>query len=265
MRHHEVRYISHEGCGVEVKFAFKKKNLKIVLILMVVFVIVISIGLGANLVINKIREGVVRGTLELRDYPNIYENHSTQPVWVIVALEDIYPPLVYYLTEDDELITSIEKHGDFGEGDLVTADGVIHSKQSYDGLTKYLFLEVETIQQGIVWGSDHNYGFVIKDMDGDTLEVENNNMEAQERAENMRESGEWRWIGGKVVTHDNEWGFRFDPDTITIADSADERFKTNLQSIKINLDHWLQFERVFVWAKVTHLLVEHGISHEPSL
>lgn len=247
------------------KIAFKKENLKMVLIVVVASIIAMSIVWGADFVINRIREGVVRGTLELRDYPRVYENHSTQSVWVIVALEEIYPPLVYYLTENDELITSIEKHGDFGESDLVTANGVIHSKQSFDGLTKYLFLEVEKIQQGIVWEPDHNYGFVIKDINGDTLKVENNNIEAQELAENMSESGEWKWIGGKVVPYDSEWGFRFDPDTITMADNVDEKLETNLQTININPDHWSQFERVFVWAKVTHLFLEDGIPHAPSL
>jgi hypothetical protein len=110
-----------------------------------------SIVLGVDFVINKIREGVVRGTLELRDYPPIYESHSTQRVWVTVGLEAIYPPFVYYLTEDYELVALIEKYGDFEEGDLVTVEGVIHSKKSFDCLTKYLFVEVKKIQKGILW------------------------------------------------------------------------------------------------------------------
>ena len=118
---------------------------------MAISAITVSTVLGVDFVINKIREGVVRGTLELRDYPPIYENHSTQKVWVTVALEEIYPPLVYYLTEDDELVASIEKYGDFEEGNLVTVEGVIHSKKSLDGETKYLFVEVKKIQKGIVW------------------------------------------------------------------------------------------------------------------
>ena len=133
------------------KFTFKKNKLKTVLIVVAISAITVSTVLGVDFVINKIREGVVRGTLELRDYPPIYENHSTQKVWVTVALEEIYPPLVYYLTEDDELVASIEKYGDFEEGNFATVEGVIHSKKSFDGLTKYLFVEVGKIQKGIVW------------------------------------------------------------------------------------------------------------------
>jgi len=246
---------------IEVGFTFKKNKLKIVLMVVVIFAIGMSMVWGVDFVMNKIREGAVRGTLELRDYPPVYENHSTQKVWVVVALEAIYPPLVYYLTEDDELVASIEKYGDFEEGNFVTVEGVIHSKNSFDGLTKYLFVEVGKIQQGIVWGPVYNYGFVIEDVNGDTLEVENSNMTVQEQLENMKGTGEWKWIGGKVVTYDNDWGFRFDPDTITIADNVDERCKTNLQTISGNLDYWLQLERVFVWAKVTHLSAERVVEH----
>lgn len=135
---------------------FKRNNLKIVVIVVVISAITISIVWGADFVINRIREGVVRGTLELRDYPPIYGNHSTQKVWVVVSLKAIYPPLVYYLTEDDELVASIKKYGDFEEGNLVTVEGVIHSKNSFDGLTKYLFVEVGKIQQGIVGEPSYN-------------------------------------------------------------------------------------------------------------
>lgn len=133
------------------KFTLKKSNLKIVLMVVVISAITMSTVLGVSFVMNKIREGVVRGTLELRDYPPIHENHSAQQVWVVVALEEIYPPLVYYLTEDDKLVASIEKYGDLEEGNLVTVEGVIHFKKSSDGLTKYLFVEVKKIQKGIVW------------------------------------------------------------------------------------------------------------------
>jgi len=244
-----------------VNFTFRKNKLKVVLIVVVIFAITMSIVSGVDFVMNKIREGVVRGTLELRDYPPVYENHSTQQVWVVVALEAIYPPLVYYLTEDYELVASIEKYGDFEEGNLVTVEGVIHSKNSFDGSTKYLFVEVRKIQKGIVWEPVYNHSFVIEDINGDTLEVENNNTEVQEQVEKIKGTGEWKWIGGKVVTYGNNWGFRFDPDTITIADNVDERYKTNLQAITDNLDYWLQLERVFVWAKVTRLSAERVVEH----
>ena len=107
--------------------------------------------LGADLKMNRIRKGVVRGTLKLQDPPRLSESHSTQPVWVIVGLEDIYPRLVYHITQDYEPMTSTARYGDFGEGDLITASGVIHWKPSLGGLTKYLFIEVEGLRQGILW------------------------------------------------------------------------------------------------------------------
>lgn len=106
------------------------------------------------------------------------------------------------------------------------------------------------------------YGFTIKDINGDTLKVDVNSSDVSERARLIKESGERKWVGGKLVVYDNDWGFRFDPDTITIADVVAEELQTTLQFIKDDLDYWMQFDRVYVSAEVIEVWVEHGIGRE---
>jgi hypothetical protein len=106
------------------------------------------------------------------------------------------------------------------------------------------------------------YGFTIKDINGDMLEVEVSDFDVSEQARRVKESGERKWVGGKLVVYDNEWGFRFDPDTIIIADVTAEGLQTTLNGIKEDLDYWMQFDRVYVSAEVTEVWVEHGIGRE---
>lgn len=106
------------------------------------------------------------------------------------------------------------------------------------------------------------YGFIVKDVNGDTLEIEVNEFDVLEQAAQMNESGARKWVGGKLVTYENEWGFRFHPDTIIIADVVAEGLQTNLRFIKEDFDYWSRFSRVYIWAEVTHLTVEHVVGKE---
>lgn len=106
------------------------------------------------------------------------------------------------------------------------------------------------------------YVFTIEDLNGDTLDVEVNAFNVSEQAKQVKESGERKWVGGKLILYDNERGFRFDPDTIIIADATAEGLQTTLQGISESPDYWMQFDTVYVSAVVLEVGVQHGIGRE---
>lgn len=48
-----------------------------------------------------------------------------------------------------------------------------------------------------------------------------------------------RWISGIVEEYSNKWGFRFDPNTIIVAEIVIEVWQTTIRGISENLTYWL--------------------------
>lgn len=86
---------------------------------------------------------------------------------------------------------------------------------------------------------------MIVDLNGDALKVEAVYDEAWTQLIQLfqlYQSGgaTWRWIGGNVEIYDNEWGFRFDPNTIFTAEYVAEIMQTSIRLISQNLGYWLE-------------------------
>lgn len=64
---------------------------------------------------------------------------------------------------------------------------------------------------------------IIEDIHGDQLKVETTNDKVWAELVQLYKNGSCRWIGGIVEGYINEWGFRFNPDTILVAEVTAKR------------------------------------------
>jgi len=111
---------------------------------------------------------------------------------------------------------------------------------------------------------------VIEDIKGDSLKVETSRDEVWAVLVQLYHNGSERWIGGIVEKYNNEWGFRFDPNTILIAEVTIEAWQTTIRGISQNLDYWLG-DIAVVDAKVVavnplrvpqdHVTIQEAINH----
>lgn len=71
----------------------------------------------------------------------------------------------------------------------------------------------------------------------------------------LNQNGTRMWVDGIVERYDNKWGFRFKPDSVTVAEVTAEGLQTTIKDISTNIDYWLNLGWAYVWAKVaeTHL------------
>lgn len=93
---------------------------------------------------------------------------------------------------------------------------------------------------------------LIEDINGDKIIVETVSDEIWHELVQLHDNGSERWIGGAVETYGNEWGFRFDPNTIMVAEYTIEMIQTTLSLIRGDLAYWLRSVAV-VWAKVVDI------------
>ena len=93
---------------------------------------------------------------------------------------------------------------------------------------------------------------VIKDVNGDRMAVETVSDEVWSHLVQLKENGSDRFVGGIVVEYDNRWGFRFDPNNVTVAEFTAEGLQATISYISENLDYWLG-GWAYVHAKVTEV------------
>ena len=93
---------------------------------------------------------------------------------------------------------------------------------------------------------------VIKDVRGDRIAVETVSDEVWSQLVQLKENGSERFVGGIVVEYDNRWGFRFDPNNVTVAEFTAEGLQATIRYISENLDYWLD-GWAYVHAKVTEI------------
>jgi hypothetical protein len=72
---------------------------------------------------------------------------------------------------------------------------------------------------------------VIKDSKGDIIAVETTNDEVWNTLLALRQNQTQMWIGGVIETYDNKWGFRFNKDSIIVAQFTIEGAQSNIQGI----------------------------------
>lgn len=130
----------------------------------------------------------------------------------------------------------------------------------------YLSPIPHTVSDGsvTVFSSSQERWAIIEDFNGDQLKVETTSDEVWSMLVQLYYNGSERWIGGIVEEYANEWGFRFDPNTIIVEVSVIEVWQTTIEGISQNLDYWLG-EMACVWAKVIEINPETTIHVDPPL
>jgi hypothetical protein len=99
---------------------------------------------------------------------------------------------------------------------------------------------------------------IIEDINGDSLRIETVSDEVWNELVQLYQNGSERWIGGIVESYGNQWGFRFDPKTIIIAEVTIEMWQTTIQGISENLSYWLGKTAV-VSARVVQIHVSQSV------
>jgi hypothetical protein len=90
---------------------------------------------------------------------------------------------------------------------------------------------------------------VIMDTKRDIIAVETTNNEVWNTLVQLHQNQTLMWIGGVVEEYHNKWGFRFKPETITIAQITIEGAQSNIQGISGDLNYWRN-----IWRKETYVL-----------
>ncbi|MFQ5907646.1 MAG: hypothetical protein ACE5JE_02285 [Thermoplasmata archaeon] len=106
-------------------------------------------------------------------------------------------------------------------------------------LSWYYFLDSSTPREG----------FLVEDPGGDRMEirVDPSRQEARDALGEMHGTGEARWVGGEIESFENEFGFRFRPDTIVVADiTAEGAQAVYYRTIQGNFTYWLAFGVVYI-------------------
>lgn len=101
---------------------------------------------------------------------------------------------------------------------------------------------------------------MIEDIHGNRIAVEPVSDDVWNRLVELNQSGEDLWIGGRVETFltfrpdpNYQWGFRFNPETIIVAEIMAEGLQSTVRDISENLDYWLGIGHSYVFAKVTEI------------
>jgi hypothetical protein len=102
-----------------------------------------------------------------------------------------------------------------------------------------------------------NRWVVITDSKGDIIAVETSDPNVWDTLTSLNANQTEMWIGGIVEEYDNYWGFRFDPDTIIIAEITIEGAQSNIQAISDDINYWIN-----IWQKQTYVLAKVTEIHE---
>jgi len=87
---------------------------------------------------------------------------------------------------------------------------------------------------------------VLEDSSEDYIEIEVSAEEVWEQIVDMYNSGERKWVGGKLASSDNQWGFTFEPETVIVADSTAENLQTTFEQIKADPDYWFDIDICYI-------------------
>lgn len=98
---------------------------------------------------------------------------------------------------------------------------------------------------------------VITDSKGDIIAVETTSDTVWSQLVELHQNQTQMWIGGFVEEYDNTWGFRFDPDTIIVAEVTVEGAQSDIRGISGDLNYWMN-----VWAREAYVLANVVETHE---
>jgi hypothetical protein len=97
---------------------------------------------------------------------------------------------------------------------------------------------------------------VIEDSNGSRIAVEPISNHVWLELVQLNQNETRMWVGGIVERYDNKWGFRFKPDSVTVAEVTAEGLQTTIKDISTNIDYWLNLGWAYVWGKVAETLLE---------
>lgn len=92
---------------------------------------------------------------------------------------------------------------------------------------------------------------VIEDVNGDRMAVEPVDDKVWLDLVSLNQNGTRMFVGGVVEAYGNKWGFRFKPDTVTIAHVTAEGLQGTIDYISAHVEDWLGG-----WAYVSSRVVE---------
>ncbi len=92
---------------------------------------------------------------------------------------------------------------------------------------------------------------VIEDVNGDRMAVEPADDKVWLDLVSLNQNGTRMFVGGIVEAYGNKWGFRFKPDTVTIAHVTAEGLQGTIGYISAHVEDWLGG-----WAYVSSRVVE---------
>jgi len=124
-----------------------------------------------------------------------------------------------------------------------------------------LILVVVVILSAAVWAGyvdslnavkhETNRWAVIEDFNGDKMAVEPISDYVWSELVRLNQNGTRMFVGGIVERYDNKWGFRFKPDTVTVAQFTAEGLQGTIEYISTHIDDWLNG-----WGYVSSKVVE---------
>jgi len=91
---------------------------------------------------------------------------------------------------------------------------------------------------------------VIEDVNGDRMAVEPSSNTVWSTLVELHQNGTSMWVGGIVERYANKWGFRFKPDTVTVAQFTAEALQATIRHISADFDYWLGLGWAYVGSRV---------------
>ena len=96
--------------------------------------------------------------------------------------------------------------------------------------------------------------FLVEDPSGDRMIVEAVDPEAIDHLVRQHGTGETKWVGGLIETFDNDYGFRFRPDTVVVANlTAGGLQAVYYDTISENLTYWQGLGQVYIEGRVVRM------------
>ena len=80
---------------------------------------------------------------------------------------------------------------------------------------------------------------IITDLNRDIIAVETTRDDVWNTLRELHQNQTIMWIGGIVEEYDNKWGYRFKPETLTVAEVTIEGGQTTIKELSENLDYWI--------------------------
>jgi len=100
---------------------------------------------------------------------------------------------------------------------------------------------------------DTNRWAVIEDVNEDKMAVEPISDHIWSELVHLNQNGTRMFVGGVVERYGNKWGFRFKPDTVTVAQFTAEGLQATIRDISADIDYWLNLGWTYVSSRVVEI------------